>query len=347
MKGTPVTFIFDLLVLWIFICLFRSLLDLRGSGEIKQLFFYNYSGISLFPVLFFIVGININYFFLFNRIIFIYIIIVSLLSLFFVNYFEIQIFLLMPLFYVILTLPLRSGWNKLLILLISVFVVIVSLTNRAGIMRLMISYCIIAAYYVMLNIKIHKRLLNIAVFCILMIPVFSLYLGMQGESVFQIVLGEDTQPYSQLDPYSDTRTFLYFEVFQDLMHSKAHVFGKGLNAGYYSESFGTFSRGIVEVGFLQILLKTGILGTLLYLSVIISAIFKALSKSRNLFIKSLGFLLASYVLMLFLENVVAYNLLNIVTWIVVGMCHSEKIRELSNEGIRDLFNNIHNNSAVI
>lgn len=39
---------------------------------------------------------------------------------------------------------------------------------------------------------------------------------------------------------------------------------------------------LVEVSFLQILLKTGIVGFILYITIIVSAIFKALSKSKNL-----------------------------------------------------------------
>ena len=102
-----------------------------------------------------------------------------------------------------------------------------------------------------------------------MMPVVSLYLGVKGQSVFQIVLGEDNNSYSQLNPYADTRTFLYYEVFQDLQANQAFIFGKGMNAGYASDSFQTFSRQVVEVGFLQMLLKTGIIGCLLYFAIIL------------------------------------------------------------------------------
>jgi hypothetical protein len=166
-----------------------------------------------------------------------------------------------------------------------------------------------------------------------------LYLGINGQSVFQVILGEGNDNYSQLNPYADTRTFLYYEVFQDLKFNEAFLFGKGLNAGYMSVAFDTTSRSIVEVGFLQILLKTGIVGCFLYFSLIISAIFRALGKSKNLFVKSLGLLLSGYTLMLFVENVIAYNMLNIITWIVVGMCHSEKLRGISNNDIKTLFTN--------
>lgn len=336
-KGNSDRILFDILVLWILISILRSVLEYRSLGQLRLFMLNTYLGLSMLPVLFFIIGTNINYFFSINRIVTIYLIAVAPISFLFIDFFEIQLFLLYPIFYIILTIPLRDSWGKILVILVSVSIVIVSLTNRAGIMRILISYCILGAYYVMTNIKINKRLLKFIVYCLLMIPVVSLYLGITGVSVFQLLLGSDTIDYSQLNPYADTRTFLYFEVFQDLNFNNAFLFGKGMDAGYSSLAFETYNRTMVEVGFLQILMKTGIVGFILYSSVIVSAIYKALGKSKNLYIKAIGLLLASYLLMIFIENVIAFNLLNVIIWICVGMCHSPLIRNLDDAGIRKLF----------
>lgn len=339
LKGSFIIRLYDLLIIWIFICFFRSLLKMNEANDLVPFLFSNYMGISLFPILFFVVGVSIRYFFIINKILSVYLILVTLVSFFLLGYFELQIFLLMPIFYLLLTIPLRKSAGWLFVVLVSVSLIVVSLTNRAGILRILISYSIVLVYYIMLNVKINRKLLNLVVFCILMVPIVSLYLGINGKSVFQTILGDDTQPYSQMNPYADTRTFLYFEVFQDLKFNNAFIFGKGLNAGYASEAFETYSRDMVEVGFLQILLKTGIVGFLLYISVVVSAIYKSLGKSKNLFMKSMGLLLASYVLMIFIENIIAYNILNVIIWIVVGMCHSEELRGLSNKQIKNLFRN--------
>lgn len=336
-KGEKISIVYDLLVFWLFVCLIRSLITYRDMSELRLFLFSTYLGLSLFPVFFFIVGLNINYFYSINRILTVYLIVATIVSLFFIKYFEIQLFLLYPIFYIILTIPFRSKGGKILVILISVSIIIVSLTNRAGIIRILISYCILASYYIMLYIKIDKRLLKFLVFCILMLPIVSLYLGINGESIFQIILGGDNSDYSQLNPYADTRTFLYYEVFQDLRFNNAIVLGKGIGSGYMSENFQTYSRSMAEVGFLQILLKTGIVGVLLYLSVIVSAIYKALGRSKSVFMKSLGLLLTSYVLLIFVENVIAYNLLNVLIWIVVGMCHSPALRDLNDDEFKILY----------
>jgi O-antigen ligase len=127
------------------------------------------------------------------------------------------------------------------------------------------------------------------------------------------------------------------DVFRDIKINNSWLFGKGINAGYASDDFETYNRLSVEVGFLQILLKSGIVGFIMYISLIISAIFKAINTARNLFIKYLGMLLSGYVLMFFIENMILFNLLNILTWIIVGMCHSRELRELNDEEIKELF----------
>jgi hypothetical protein len=167
-----------------------------------------------------------------------------------------------------------------------------------------------------------------------------LYLGTKGQNVFEIVLGENVEgKYGQENIKADTRTFLYVDVFRDLKINKAFAFGKGINAAYLSYDFQTFNRTTVEVGFLQILLKSGIIGFILYITIIISAIFKALSHSNSIFLKYLGMLLTGYILMFFIENIIAFNLLNIVIWLAVGMCHSREIRDLNDKEIRDLLLN--------
>ncbi len=328
--------VFDFLVFWIFICLIRSLLELKSIDDLKPLFFDNYMAISLFPVLFFIIGINYKYFFSINKILLWYLVLATIITLLYYNYFELQLFVLLPIFYIILTIPLQSSWNKMLIVIISILVIVVSLTNRAGVLRILISYSIIAAYYLMQSSKLNRKIVNTFVVIILLLPLISLYFGLNGQSVFQLILGNEYSGSSQFNPYSDTRTFLYYEVFQDLKLNNAFLLGKGLNAGYASEVFGTYSRPIVEVGFLQILLKTGVVGFILYISVIISSIAMTLRKSRSLFMKSLGLLLVGYVLMIFIENIIGYNMLNIMIWIAVGMCHSETLLELSDRDLSKL-----------
>lgn len=339
-KGNGPKIIFGFLILILFISLIRSLLKVHGLSALVKLLFDTYTGLSLFPVLFFVIGSNSKYFLLINRILSVYCFLAFAISIPFLEYFELNIFLLMPISYLILTFPMQSNRNRILTLIMAVTIIVVSLTNRAGVMRILISYLIVIIYYVITSLKINKKLIKIVVFFIILLPFYFLYLGINGKNVFEDISGNQAEDYSQADLSADTRTFLYYEVFQDLKFNNAFVFGKGIDGGYSSEIFQTFSRSTVEVGFLQILLKTGIVGFLAYFAMLFSAIFKALGKSKSIFMKCLGLLLSSYVLMLFLENVIAFNLLNVSIWLVVGMCHSSVLLSLNDEEIKKLYSNI-------
>jgi hypothetical protein len=338
LKGSKVLLLYEIVIIYVFICYFRGFLNVYRSFTIKEMLFSPYAGLSLFPMLFFIVGVNLKYFYFFNRMIFIYCLVIFVLSLPLISYFELQYFLLMPLFYIIVTFPMQTTRDKILTFVLAVVVVITSTTNRAGVFRISISYMIIILFYMVLKMKINKRLITVVVFLALIIPFYLIYLGVSGKDVFKMVLGENKlEGYGQENIRSDTRTFLYVDVFRDLKINKAFAFGKGINGGYASEDFETFNRVAIEVGFLQIILKTGILGFLLYSSLIISAIYNALNNSSNYFIKYLGLLLCGYFFMLFIENIIAFNLLNVVIWCVVGMCQSKELRALSDHEIKDLF----------
>ena len=336
-KDRMILRIFDFFVLWIFINYFRSLLEVNNLESFKEFLFGEYTGLSMFPVLFLALGVNHKNFSFINKTLFLYIIIAAIVSLHFLRYFELAIFLTMPIFYIIITIPWQSRLRIILILCVTIIVLFVSFTNRAGVIRIFFSLLIVLSYYIISKLKINQKLLNIIIACMLLLPFYFLYLGIHGDNIFQILSGDQSQGYGQEVITADTRTFLYFEVFQDLIYSKSLILGKGLNAGYFSMAFRLFNRTTVEVGFLQILLKTGIVGFAFYCILIFSAIFKALRKSQNYFIKSLGLLLSGYFILFFLENILAFNLLNIIVWFAVGMCYSDKLRNMNDAEIRKLF----------
>lgn len=321
----------------ILISLLRAIYHVNGINGFFWLLFDSYTGLSFASVLFFIIGCNARYFALLNKVLAIYCFTAFVFAVIYINSFELAVFVLMPIFYVILTFPLQSSWKRLFTLVISATIIVVSLTHRAGMMRIIISYLIVVIYYVILKVRLNKNLLYLITFCILMLPFYFLYRGSTGYNVFQEILGETTEDYSEQNLRIDTRTFLYTEVLGDLQLENSLIFGKGIDGGYASEAFQTSSRQAVEVGFLQIMLKTGLVGTIIYFALLFSAIFKALGRSNSIYLKAMGILLASHALMFFIENVLAFDLLNIVIWLVIGMCHSKELLRLSDSEIRSLF----------
>jgi hypothetical protein len=337
-KHTNIVRLYDLLIVWIFVCYIRSMLTHTGGIEMQELLFNPYIGLALFPTLFFVIGINIDFFSTVNRLFSLYCFLAFAFTLIFIKHSELQLFILLPIFYIVITYPLQVPRNRLLTIIIAIVIIITSFSNRSGVLRILISYVTLVVYYLILKFKINQKIVNLTACCLLLLPFYFIYLGVSGENIFQIV-GKHKIEYSQEDLTIDTRTFLYNEVFSDLEMNNAFKFGKGINGGYASEVFETLNRNIVEVGFLQILLKSGIVGFVLYMSIIFSAIFLGLAKSQNNFMKLLALILVGYVLMFFIENTLAFDLLNISTWFIVGMCHSDKLRALNDQEIKILFLN--------
>lgn len=337
LKNYAAILLYKTFLIIILISLLRSIYHVNGLNGFFWLLFDSYTGLSFASVLFFIIGCNARYFAILNKILTIYCFLAFIFAVFYINSFELAVFVLMPIFYVILTFPLQSSWKRIFTLVVSVTIIAVSLTHRAGMMRIIISYSIVLIYYVILKVRLNKNVLYLITLCVLLLPFYFLYRGSTGYNVFQEILGEPTEDYSEQNLRIDTRTFLYTEVFRDLQMENRLILGKGIDGGYASEAFQTSSRQAVEVGFLQLMLKTGLVGAIVYFVLIFSAIFKALGKSNSIYIKCMGILLVSHVLMFFIENVLAFDLLNIVIWLVIGMCHSKELLRLNDSEIRSLF----------
>lgn len=173
----------------------------------------------------------------------------------------------------------------------------------------------------------------------ILIPFYFLYEGVISKnSVFQrISSGNGTEITA------DTRTFLYEEVITDLIKSKTLLIGKGANSTYFSEYFtlnegDTNKRLTVEVGFLSLLLKGGIIAVILNFLIFFYAIFLVFFRSNNYYAIALGYFLLVHVVLIFVENVTAYSLYNFIVWFCVGFCLNNKFRQLNNKQIKVLIN---------
>jgi len=140
---------------------------------------------------------------------------------------------------------------------------------------------------------------------------------------------------------ADTRTFLYREIFDDLIHNDHFLTGKGSGGTYFSPYF-FFSghdidqRFTSEVGLLALLLKGGVIGVFLNLCLFLTAMFLAFYRANNYYVSAIGFMLLVHVLILFVENLVSYNLYNYAIWFFVGICLSSEIRSLNDDQIKEL-----------
>ena len=326
-----------------FVCLIRGFSNL---GSISTLLGNPYTGLALFlPIL---IGYSFKYTYINILIKQLFVLLKIGLILFFIFLFlsgglfsELQSKVLNNLFLSVLFLITIFSYFNLkqrVIILLSVLCLIYlgyHLESRSMLIRIIL--LIISVFGLYIEKRFNSRLISKLGFAFMFITLFISYSSItSSKSFFDNILSSSAPSYVNT---SDTRTFLYVEVLSDLISENSIVFGKGANGVYYSQYFDetkgdTANRLTVEVGVLAILLKTGLVGLITYLALIIIAIYKAFFISKNNFVKGFGFLLLVYFIVLFFENLVAYSFYNFLVWFSVGLCLSSDIRKLSESDLK-------------
>ncbi|MEO8720429.1 MAG: hypothetical protein ABI372_04940 [Ginsengibacter sp.] len=136
----------------------------------------------------------------------------------------------------------------------------------------------------------------------------------------------------------DTRTPVELYFYSDFK-TNDWVLGRGINGQYYCPGIDVDPpsdfRSYIETGYLQIILKGGMINLILYLLILIPAFFLGLFYSRNIFAKagSIWILVSLFSLYPSMVNIFTLNYL--LVWISVGICYSQKLRRLSDEQIKE------------
>ena len=247
-----------------------------------------------------------------------------------------------PLFFFILAFPFIKLQYRWLVILLSIICIISDLAWRANVSRILVCWIIVLFYYFAL---LKPRLINLITPVIFFAPLILLYLAIIGTlDIFQFF--SEVELETQIDQ-ANTRTFLYQEVFYTMIKQGTNfLVGGGASAGYQSFSFGQinylggYTRYGSEVGFLNILLKSGIIGVATNVLIIFIPAYFAINRSNNNFCKILGFYLLFLWLFLFLEHFQGFNVNYFFIYIVIGLCLSNTFRNLSNDQVKFFFNSI-------
>lgn len=160
-----------------------------------------------------------------------------------------------------------------------------------------------------------------------------------GQSIFEVGSQElralaDPKSQAGILEKADTRTLLYSDIYDDYSASNDLIFGRGSSGTYFSRYFllskaDSATRLTVEVGVLAILMKGGLFAVLLNYFIFAITVYHALAQSNNKYVRSIGLYLGVHILLLFAENLLAFDLYNFTVWFMVGVCLSRELRGLS------------------
>lgn len=201
------------------------------------------------------------------------------------------------------------------------------------------------ASYILVYVFDFRRLRHAFVLVVLITPLL-IFVPMlsqsdNGTSIFQemqeVVLNETDNS----DMATDTRTFLYLEMALDLTNDNAWLIGKGAFSHYYSHFFdqssqGKFGRISSEVPFLNYLLRGGIIYTFAYFSLIILAVYNAVWKAQNKFVRSIGIIAVGWYFNSFIGDLTGCKFIHLAFFLLIGCCLSRKWLNYTDEEIKKI-----------
>ncbi len=205
------------------------------------------------------------------------------------------------------------------------------------------SVLFVVSYY-FLNSRINKKLLFYLSACSIIVFSYLFYQTMISDySVFNLL----SYIKSNNIDNTDTRTFLYRELYEDMKNTKTLLLGKGAYSLYYSDYFynsqsgdGDFYMRIgAEVGILSLLQKAGFIYVAIYILVFISSIRNALFFSKNKYMKTIGIILALWLLIYFISSLMGHQIIDVFLWCIIGMCHSTYFLNMTDIEWRAMYGN--------
>jgi len=242
---------------------------------------------------------------------------------------------------------LKFRW-QVLVFIVAAASILMDLNYRANVMRILFSIFLLLIYCskYFISQKIFNLLLGIF-FCT---PLLLLALGANGQfNVFtdnpfeiEVISGSDSNS-GIANLSNDTRTFLYREVTSSMLkRDSSFIFGEGGGSAYETDWFAHLTlneRGRYgsEVGFLNALLYSGLIGVMLYALILFSAAYYAINRSNNYLSKMLGLFLAFHWIMYFVEDITKLDMNFFFIWMAIGMCLSNKFRYLTDIEIKRRF----------
>lgn len=212
-----------------------------------------------------------------------------------------------------------------LTVLLSLFVATVM--ARRNIMLTFSNFLIFSVFLILFNSKqsIRSKVYFLTAIIVVAVISVNVYLNYQ-DKLFSRISGHLTE---------NTREIIYAAFIED-MTMKDWVFGKGFLGEYYCPGAeeGKDTRFIIESGYLQTILKGGIINLVLFLLIALPAVYVGIIKSKNIISRASGTIVLLWLIDMFPWGMPAMNIRYILLWTCIGICYSKEFRNLTDNEVR-------------
>jgi len=195
-----------------------------------------------------------------------------------------------------------------------------------GLILMIISFMIFE-FYRQREVGMYKKIA--VVFGILIFMM--LFLSQLDKIIDKIENNEDAQ--------TDTRTFLFVELFSDLKPYEL-IIGRGALGTYFSPYFEYTQRHglggdhpnriINEVGYLQMILKGGVIMLSLHLLILLPAAYLGIFASNNIITRMCGYYIVIFLLLWIINSYMIYSVEFLLLWMAAGSIIIGKNRKIKN-----------------
>ncbi|MBE9599523.1 hypothetical protein [Pedobacter sp. MC2016-24] len=325
----------------------------KSSGYWDWKFLLLSSSLFMLIPLAFLVGKNLGYirvvFYYTLRYLFLYGFL--LLPLTFATNEELYSRIMIPVTFFIIFVPYLTKKQQILVLGVAALSFLMILDFRTNILKISLAILLFGTFYLRRIISVFWfKFLQIVIFAL---PIILLTLAITSQyNLFEDLAKNEgysvkTKTFEESNLAADTRTFLYVEVFNAVKENSDWLIGKGATGKYRSDYFtegitGNMRAGS-EVGFLNTLLYSGVVGVILYGIMLFLSSYYAIYKSNNWLSKMLGILIATRWLLFFLEEFTQFDLNFFFLWIIIGLVCTSKFRSMNDREIKSFLTFKRNN----
>jgi len=138
----------------------------------------------------------------------------------------------------------------------------------------------------------------------------------------------------------DSRTGVELYFYDD-METKDWIIGRGSDGEYFCPDIEknqlTDYRDTIETGYLQTILKGGLISLILFLLIAIPAIIKGIFFSKNTLSKAAGIWILMNIINSYPTVVNGFDLPYLLVWISIGICYSQQILNMRESNLKQFF----------
>lgn len=234
-------------------------------------------------------------------------------------------------------------------LIIALLSITYDLDRRSVTVGFLVSILFVISYKLFINVFVRRLLYTLTI----IIPIVLLILGSTGKfNVFKYIetINLEVELSSNRQYTVDSRTSIYMDVFGELFSQNKLLYGLGArgktrtslieNPNHDYWKIYVNGRSQTESGMLNYFQYGGIIGFLVYSIFLLTCAYKALFKSRNVFMILMGCFICFKYLYSFIEDPLTTNVytFNLIIWL--GLCLNKKMRALSNKDMINYLNSI-------